>query len=220
LNYNWVPKDSLQPSSTTWKTRTKFLKMGPYFYNSAGLYLRFWTEKFNPEKEDFTCALVWIRLYSFPQEFWLGEVLEGIGNTLGIFVKSVEATKQSRYTSYACICVYMDVSKPLPRSIKLEYQDEEWEQTIDYEHIPFRCHKFHEHGHLFRDCPLNAPSNPNPPHRKNPKMASHRCKDTDVKHRKNPNLQTPQNPLLATLLKSSTLSQMKFPPTVHSHCLQ
>jgi len=29
-------------------------------------------------------------------------------------------------------------------------------QTIDYEHILFRCRKCHEHGHLFRDCPLNA----------------------------------------------------------------
>ena len=29
-------------------------------------------------------------------------------------------------------------------------------QTIDYEHIPFRCRKCHEHRHLFRECPLNA----------------------------------------------------------------
>jgi hypothetical protein len=28
---------------------------------------------------------------------------------------------------------------------------------IDYEHIPFRCHKFHEHDHLFRDYNLNVP---------------------------------------------------------------
>jgi hypothetical protein len=29
-------------------------------------------------------------------------------------------------------------------------------KSIHYEHIPFRCIKFHEHGHLFRDNPLNA----------------------------------------------------------------
>jgi hypothetical protein len=46
-------------------------------------------------------------------------------------------TKQRRYTSYARICVYLNISKPLPGSIDLEYQDEEWSQTIDYEHIPF-----------------------------------------------------------------------------------
>jgi hypothetical protein len=46
--------------------------------------------------------------------------------------------------------------KHCPGSVTIEYQDEDWIQTIDYEHIPFHCRKFHEHGHLFRDCPLNA----------------------------------------------------------------
>ena len=26
---------------------------------------------------------------------------------------------------------------------------------MDYEHIPFRCRKYHEHGHLYQDCPKN-----------------------------------------------------------------
>jgi hypothetical protein len=129
---------------------------GPYFYNSAGLFLRFWMDRFSREKEDFTMAPVWIRLYSLPQEFWLEEILMGIGNTVGWYVKSSEATKQRKYTSYARIYVYMDISKALPGSVTIEYQDEDWNQTIDYEHIPFRCKKCHEHGHLFRDCPLNA----------------------------------------------------------------
>jgi hypothetical protein len=50
----------------------------------------------------------------------------------------------------------MDISKALPGSVTLEYQDEDWQQTLDYEHIPFHCRKCHEHGHLFRDCPLNV----------------------------------------------------------------
>jgi hypothetical protein len=49
-----------------------------------------------------------------------------IGNTVGQYVKSSEATKQRKYASYARICVYMDISKALPRSITLEYQDEDW----------------------------------------------------------------------------------------------
>ena len=98
-------------------------------------------KKFNPQTKDFTCAQVWIRLYSFPQEVFLGEVLEGIGNTLGMFVKAVEAKKQRRYISYARIYVYMDVSNTFPGTIKLEYQDKECEKTTDYEHIPFCCRK-------------------------------------------------------------------------------
>jgi hypothetical protein len=57
-----------------------------------GLYLRFWIDHFSPEKEDFSFSLVWIHLYSLPQEFWLEEILVGIGNTLGLYVKSSEAT--------------------------------------------------------------------------------------------------------------------------------
>jgi hypothetical protein len=57
------------------------------------------------------------------------------------------------------LCMNMCLHGYLKRSTRishLEYQDEDWIQTIDYEHIPFRCRKFHEHGHLFRDFPLNS----------------------------------------------------------------
>jgi hypothetical protein len=138
--------------------KDRIFENGPYFFNSAGLFLRYWTERFSPDKEDFTMAPVWIRLYSLPQEFWLEEILMGIGNTIGQYVKASEATKQRKYTSYARICVYMNIAKALPGTVILEYQDEDWAQTLDYEHIPFRCRKCHEHGHLFRDCPLNQPA--------------------------------------------------------------
>jgi hypothetical protein len=38
--------------------RNRIFEGEPYFYNSTGLFLRFWTEKFNPEKEDFMHASV------------------------------------------------------------------------------------------------------------------------------------------------------------------
>jgi hypothetical protein len=87
---------------------------GPYFFNSTGLHMRFWIERFSPEKENFTEAPVWIRMYSLPREFWEPEILEGIGNTLGSFVKISEVTKMTRYISYARICVYMNVANALP----------------------------------------------------------------------------------------------------------
>ena len=62
---------------------------------------------------------------------------------------------QKRYTTYARICVEMDLSGALPNEIILEVLDEEWVQAVDYEHIPFRRRRCHEHGHLLRDCPLN-----------------------------------------------------------------
>ena len=53
----------------------------------------------------------------------------------------------------------MDLSGALPDEVILEVFDEEWVQTVNYEHVPFKCHKCHEHGHLFRDCPLSKIEN-------------------------------------------------------------
>ena len=88
-------------------------------------------------------------------ELWDLGILEGIGNTIRTFVKVAESTKRGRYTSYARLCIYMNIAEPLSEYIKLEYHDEIWQQPIDYEHIPFRCRRCHEYGHLFKQCPLN-----------------------------------------------------------------
>jgi hypothetical protein len=85
----------------------------------------------------------------------LSSTFEAIGNKLGKYVKTSEATLKGRYTSYARICIEMDVSGALPEAISLEFRDEEWIQSINYEQIPFRCRRCHENGHLIRECLLN-----------------------------------------------------------------
>jgi hypothetical protein len=46
------------------------------------------------------------------------------------------------------LCLY-EHGRALSESVTVSYQDNEWSQTLDYEHIPFRCRKCHIHGHLF-----------------------------------------------------------------------
>ena len=82
--------------------------------------------------------------------------MKDIGNTLGEFIKVAEQTKAQRYTSFARICVYLDLSKELPEAINLNWEDEEWIQPIDYEQIPFRCRHCHEYDHLGRNYPRMA----------------------------------------------------------------
>lgn len=48
----------------------------------------------------------------------------------------------------------MDAFGALPKAVKLEIRDELWLQPVDYEQIPFRCRRRHEHGHLIREFPL------------------------------------------------------------------
>lgn len=49
----------------------------------------------------------------------------------------------------------MDVLGALHEGLWLEYRDKVFFQVIDYEKIPFRCRKCHEHGHLIWECPLH-----------------------------------------------------------------
>ncbi len=144
---------------TNIEDKDRIFEGGPYFYATAGLYMRPWIMNFVLEKDTFTSIPVWVRLYFLPLHYWKNESLAAIGNKLGHYVKAFEATRRGKYTSFARICVEMDLSGALPEDITLEVFDEEWVQTVDYEHIPFRCHKFHEHGHLFRDCSLNKEIN-------------------------------------------------------------
>jgi len=118
-----------------------------------------WMMNFVPKRETFTSVRVWVRLYSLPLDYWQTESLIVIGNKLGHFVKASEATRRGKYTSFARICVEMDLFGALPDEIILEVFYEEWVQTVDYEHISFRCRRCHEHGHLFRDYPLDKAEN-------------------------------------------------------------
>eukprot|EP00253_Pinus_taeda_P017343 PITA_17343 len=135
--------------------KNRIFEEGPYFLNNAGLFMKFWEERYNPEKETMMDAPVWVRLFGLPDEFWDPEILEGIGNTIGSFVKTAEITKRGKYNAYARICVYINLAEPLPENVEVEYHDSIWKQPLDYEHIPFRCRICHEYGHLYRQCPLN-----------------------------------------------------------------
>ena len=145
INLKLRPKGFLTAIFNCIEDRNRVLDNGPYFFNAAGLYLRNWVERFNPDKEDLSSAPVWIRLYCLPLEYWDEETLKDIRNGLGDFIKVAEETKNRRYTSYARIYIYMHLNKALSDSVSIYHDDFEWIQTLDYEHVPFRCRKCHAH---------------------------------------------------------------------------
>jgi hypothetical protein len=128
--------------------RGKVFYGGAYFHASMGLYMWPWKEKFSLEKETLKNVLMCMRLYYFPLEYWLPSTFEEIGNKLRKYVKTSEATLKGRYTSYAMIYIEMNVLGALLEAIILEFRDEEWIQSINYEKIPFICRRCHEHGNL------------------------------------------------------------------------
>jgi hypothetical protein len=165
IKYHWKPNGEVELHLSSkglftsvfvnLEDRNKVFEGGPYFHISAVLYMQPWKENFSPEKETFKKVPIWMRFYSLPLDYWLPSTFEVIGNKLGKYVKTSESTRKGRYTSYARICIEMDISRELPEAISLEFKDEEWIQNIDYEEIFFRCRRCHEQGHLIREFPLN-----------------------------------------------------------------
>jgi hypothetical protein len=105
---------------------------GPYFHASYWTVYETLEGKLSPKKETFKCVPVWLMLYSLPLDYWLLSTFESIGNKLGKFFKASYAILNGKYTSFARICIEMDVSGALPEAICLEFRDEEWIQSIDY----------------------------------------------------------------------------------------
>lgn len=148
---------------TNIEDKDRIFEGGPYFYVAVGLYMQPWVMNFVPERETFASIPIWVRLYSLPLDYWQTESLDSIGNKLGHFIKASEATRRDKYTSFARICVEMDLSGALSDGVILDVFDEEWVQTLDYEHIPFRCCICHEHGNIFIEFPISKVDNKSKP---------------------------------------------------------
>lgn len=136
--------------------RDAIFQGGPWFYGRAGLFMKPWHPGFKPCEEVPTVAPVWVRLPDFPPEYWYEEVFEQIGDSIGEFLFASDRTLEKKSTSYARICVQLDLQAPLPATVCLHFPDDDlvWEQVVDYENIPFRCRVCAEYGHLARCCPL------------------------------------------------------------------
>ena len=85
--------------------------------------MRYLTGCFDPTKEDLSKATVWIQLYS---------LYYSSGNALGIYIKCLEVTGVSGYTSYAHFYFLSNILNPLPESTILDYQYYEWVQTKSF----------------------------------------------------------------------------------------
>lgn len=52
----------------------------------------------------------------------------------------------------ARILVMLNQEGGFPGNMKIHYNDLVYDQLLDYDHLPYRCHVCHEHGHLAKDC--------------------------------------------------------------------
>ena len=60
---------------------------------------------------------------------------------------------KTKNRAIARILVMLNLSGRLAKKINLLFQDYAYEQILDYEYLPFRCHRCHDYGHMAKYCP-------------------------------------------------------------------
>lgn len=133
--------------------RDAVIQEGPWFWGSTGLFITPWSPEFDANSMVVTKMPVWVRLHNLPIHLWTDQVLAGIGNTIGRFIKWDTQRLEERIFTYARICVEVDLSKGLPDQIQLKHRQRSWTQGLDYENTAFRCRICRQTGHLQNTCP-------------------------------------------------------------------
>jgi hypothetical protein len=86
-------------------------------------------------------------------QYWNSHRFAAIGSVLGRFLEADMSFKETRLMTVACILVKLDLKKGLPQEITINSAAGTIVQMLDYEGIPFRCHRCHIYGHGVASCP-------------------------------------------------------------------
>jgi hypothetical protein len=125
-------------------------------WSMAGMpiVLKRWTPTFDAKKERVDEEPIWVHLSGLPMQFWNSVKFAAIGNKLGSFIEADMSFEESGHMSVARILVRLDLQPSLLDELVIESSSGSFIQTLDYEGIPFICHRCHVYGHRVADCTL------------------------------------------------------------------
>lgn len=113
-----------------------------------------WSPMFDAAHEKVDVFPVWVRAPGLPSFLWVESVFKAIGNRLGTYLEADMSFQETHNRAMARILVSLNPSGGLAEKINLQYKEYVFEQILDYEYFPFRCHRCHEYGHLAKEFPL------------------------------------------------------------------
>ncbi|CAI9117571.1 OLC1v1018976C1 [Oldenlandia corymbosa var. corymbosa] len=128
------------------------------FWNIGGFSMRMlkWKPGFRFE-EDPPVVPICVAVYDLPIEFMHPEVIYSMAIALGQPLKVDTPTMNMTRPSMARFCVEVDLTKELPKSVKIGKKGRKHEQIFTFEHIPSYCLKCSQIGHKEADCRVWKP---------------------------------------------------------------
>ncbi|XP_070049132.1 uncharacterized protein [Nicotiana tomentosiformis] len=117
--------------------RDEVMYSGPHMLNNKPIIVKMWSANFDFNKEVLQTILVWVKYPNLLLNCWENRSLSRISSGLRIPLYVDACTTQVDRISYARVLVEMDVTKELPRSIKVtDPNGREFIQEIAYDWVP------------------------------------------------------------------------------------
>lgn len=123
-------------------------------FGSIPVLLKKWSPMFDAMHEKTDAFPVWVRALGLPSFLWVESVFKAIGNRLGTYLEADMSFLQTQNKAMARILVSLNPRGGLAEKTNLQYKEYVFEHVLDYEHLPFRCHRCHAYGNLAKECPL------------------------------------------------------------------
>lgn len=112
----------------------KVLCSRPHYMMRMLVIMKPWTPEFNFKEEILTIIPLWVKPPNLPFNCWNPIILSKIGKSLGKPLYVDECTTQVSRISLARILVEVDVTRPLPKTIKIhDHKGRMMEQQIWYD---------------------------------------------------------------------------------------
>ncbi|PHU29672.1 hypothetical protein BC332_01765 [Capsicum chinense] len=142
--------------------RDEVLYSGPHMMHNRPVIVIVWEADFDLNKEVFRIILLWLKLSGIPLSYWSLKSLRRIGSALckPVYVDYCTTNMYKHGSYFLCEnLVIMDITKPLPQSVKLFYHNGRvFEQDILYEQKAIYYVKCLQVGH---NCQAKAGRQPN-----------------------------------------------------------
>lgn len=164
VNRVWVPFTGLAPRinllpnrwilfTFTEASHLELIMSRFWEFKKGSIYIKRWHLNFDPGKECQTLRRLWMIIPGLPIEIWTEEVVKGIANSVGRFIRFDKQNLFGMDRRYAKVMVEIDTKDGLPAEVFISWGSRTWNQTLDFYKIPFRCFFCHEIGHVKAVCP-------------------------------------------------------------------
>ncbi|VFQ93369.1 unnamed protein product [Cuscuta campestris] len=147
--------------------RDLVLHMDDHRINNKKFLLNIPQDGFMWNAKSFSTMPVWVKL-DVPLQFWGPNSLSKIASKLGrpLFTDGLTNKVASKLTleedpedkmaykkpNFCRVLVHMDLSKPPPSSIKVNFVGGNYIQHVEYEDLPLYCYYYEKFGHTPFDC--------------------------------------------------------------------